>query len=354
MAIDDIHTGTVRAVSRQLIERPEPWILGFSGGKDSSCVVKLVYQALLCTKRRLRAVTVLYCDTGVEIPIVRAFVWQTLTALAIEARKDGIPLKCDGAAPRREDRFFFKVIGRGYVPPTNKFRWCTDRLRIRPIQAFINKRYLGSKIIALGIRKGESHERDRTIARHRTSQDFFSKQEGCPDTTIYTPILNYNVADVWNVLAKNSSPCAIDSDRLMRLYRHANGECPIVREATSIPCAGSRFGCWTCTVVRKDRAMEGLITAGYSGLRPLLEFRNWLSSIRDDARMRWPIRRNGAAGIGPFTLAARRTILDRLLATQRAVGLQLIAPGELQAIKQEWNNDRRCEDSLALNSQLQN
>jgi DNA sulfur modification protein DndC len=93
--------------------------------------------------------------------------------------------------------------------------------------------------------------------------------------------------------------------------------------------------------------MEGLIASGYAGLRPLLEFRDWLSSIRDDAQLRWRVRRNGATGMGPFTLAARRTILDQLLATQRAVGFQLITPDELEAIKQEWKTDRRFEDSLA-------
>jgi DNA sulfur modification protein DndC len=347
MATPTVQAATVRAISHSLVEHPEPWVVGFSGGKDSSCVVKLVYQALLRAKRRHTSVTVLYCDTGVEIPLIRTFVWQTLTALAIEAGKDGIPLKCDVAAPLPQDRFFFKVIGRGYVPPTNKFRWCTDRLRIRPIRAFINRRQVGPKVIALGIRKGESQERDRTIARHRTSRDLYSKQEGCPGAVIYTPILNYSVTDVWTVLANKWSPRAIDSDRLMALYRHANGECPIVRDPASIPCAGSRFGCWTCTVVRQDRAMEGLISSGYSNLAPLLEFRNWLNSIRDDARMRWPLRRNGSVGLGPFTVAAREIILNRLLTTQRAVGFQLIAPGELEAIKREWETDRSIEDVLA-------
>jgi DNA sulfur modification protein DndC len=347
MSFAGTHDATVRAVSRTLIERPEPWIVGFSGGKDSSCVVKLVYQALLRTKRRSNFVTVLYCDTGVEIPIVRAFVWQTLTALSIEAKKDGVPLMCDVAAPPPKDRFFFKVIGRGYVPPTNKFRWCTDRLRIRPIRAFINERHVGPKVIALGIRKGESHERDRTIARHRTKQEFFSKQEGSPEAVIYTPILNYQVSDVWSALASDSSPRSIDRDRLMALYRHANGECPIVRDPASTPCAGSRFGCWTCTVVRKDRAMEGLINSGYSGLQPLLEFRNWLVFIRDDPRMRWPVRRNGASGMGPFTLESRSKILERLLAAQRAVGFQLISPDEVKEIRKEWQRDRDFEDSVA-------
>jgi DNA sulfur modification protein DndC len=93
--------------------------------------------------------------------------------------------------------------------------------------------------------------------------------------------------------------------------------------------------------------MEGLIRSGYSALEPLLEFRNWLNCIRDDSRMRWPVRRNGAVGMGPFTLVARATILERLLSTQQAVGFQLIAPDEVEAIKQEWEADRSLEHSWA-------
>jgi hypothetical protein len=68
MATPTVQAATVRAISHSLVEHPEPWVVGFSGGKDSSCVVKLVYQALLRAKRRNTSVTVLYCDTGVEVP----------------------------------------------------------------------------------------------------------------------------------------------------------------------------------------------------------------------------------------------------------------------------------------------
>jgi DNA sulfur modification protein DndC len=337
---------TLRTVRRSLLDHPQPWIVGFSGGKDSSCVVKIIFQALLSTPQRKSSVTVLYCDTGVEIPLVRAFVWQTLTGLAVEAERAGIPLKCDIATPRLRDRFFFKVIGRGYVPPTNKFRWCTDRLRIQPIQSFIKSLETGSKIVALGLRHGESTEKDRRIARHRTENGLFSRQEGSAQTLIYTPILNYSLQDVWNVITSDLPPRSIDSRRLLTLYRHTNGECPIIRDSTATPCAGARFGCWTCTVVRRDRAMEGLIEAGHDVLRPLLEFRNWLTRIRDDPGMRWPTRRDGTIGLGPFSVAARRKILNRLLAVQRAVGFQLILPDELVAIKNEWSNDRAIETMI--------
>ena len=89
--------------------------------------------------------------------------------------------------------------------------------------------------------------------------------------------------------------------------------------------------------------MEGLIHSGHDGLQPLLDFRNWLSRVRNDHQMRWSTRRNGNVGPGPFSVAARRTILRRLLATQRAVGFQLIGSDEIKAIKNEWANDIAVE-----------
>src|SRR5205807_544949 len=152
--------------------------------------------------------------------------------------------------------------------------------------------------------------------------------------------------EVWTVLTTELPPFSIDTDRLMRLYRHANGECPMVRDSKSQPCAGSRFGCWTCTVVRRDRAVEGLVEAGYESLKPLLEFRNWLSKLREQPKQRWRKRRNGAVGPGPFTLSARRMILRRLLSVQRKVGFQLIRTDEIKAIKSEWNLDREAAEEL--------
>jgi DNA sulfur modification protein DndC len=241
------------------------------------------------------------------------------------------------------DRFFFKMIGRGYVPPTNKFRWCTDRLRIQPVQSFLKKIDGERKLVVLGLRKGESAERDKTIARHRTAESGFSLQSGSSKTLIYSPILEYSVDDVWNVLALNSRPTSIDTNRLLTLYRDANGECPMIRSPDSTPCAGSRFGCWTCTVVRRDRAMEGLIESGDDVLRPLLNFRNWLAEIRDHSHLRWAMRRNGGVGLGPFTVKARKEILRRLLIAQKAVGFQLINDQEIGAIKHEWKADTILE-----------
>src|SRR5437660_9590373 len=107
---DTLLSQTITDVRETLARYPEPWVIGFSGGKDSSCVVKLIFNALMGLKSPRAAVTVVYCDTGVEIPPVRQFVWQSLVGLAIESKKYGVNLSWHVAAPILRDRFFFKII----------------------------------------------------------------------------------------------------------------------------------------------------------------------------------------------------------------------------------------------------
>jgi hypothetical protein len=39
----------------------------------------------------------------------------------------------------------------------------------------------------------------------------------------------------------------------------SNGECPIQIDTSTPSCGNSRFGCWPCTVVDRDKASEGLL-----------------------------------------------------------------------------------------------
>jgi 3'-phosphoadenosine 5'-phosphosulfate sulfotransferase (PAPS reductase)/FAD synthetase len=92
----------------------EPWIVGYSGGKDSTAVVKLVFQSLLRVRDRHKPVTVIYCDTGVEIPMASALARKALKGLVKEARAFDLPIRARILSPPLDERFFVKVIGRGY------------------------------------------------------------------------------------------------------------------------------------------------------------------------------------------------------------------------------------------------
>src|SRR5690606_28133200 len=118
-------------------------------------------------------------------------------------------------------------------------------------------------------------------------------------------------------LSTERPPGGGDHKRLIKLYRDAGGgECPVVTAKSDAPSCGStssRFGCWTCTVVEKDRSLSGFVEAGFAEFGPLLDFRDWLVSIRNDPERRLARRRDGKVTIasngtyvpGPFNLATR-------------------------------------------------
>ena len=336
----DFNEAVVLDIQKNYSTAKLPWYLGYSGGKDSSALTKLLFIALKELKRPTKEVKIVYCDTGVEIPIVSRFVAKTLTKIRIEAIQHNIPLDITLAVPKVSDRYFVKVIGRGYPPPTNKFRWCTNRLRINPVKELLKSIPGGQGIMLLGIRKGESIARDRTILRHQTKKKNFFNQSDNPNITIYSPIVNYNVEEVWATLAYNPFPKCIDTNELMSIYKQAGGECPIIREPKSTPCSRGRFGCWTCTVVRRDRAVEGLVKEGHMELKPLLEYRNWLVEIRNNPDYRCKKRRNGQDGLGPFKLSARFEMLSKLFKAEEKSKIQLIPEEELDLIYKLWNEDK--------------
>jgi DNA sulfur modification protein DndC len=331
--------GTVSLIQKEYLSSTNPWYIGFSGGKDSSTILKLTFLALMNLKYPQKMVTVLYCDTGVDIPIFASLVKRTLASIENEANSYGIPIKTKIAIPLIQDSFFSKVIGKGYPTPTNKFRWCTDRLRIKPINSVLKSTNSKLNIVLLGIRKGESIERDKIIVRHETGKDYYFRQSDNANTKIFAPIINYSTEDVWATIAYNPIPNSINAIELMALYRHSGSECPIIKDPRGSPCGKGRFGCWTCTVVRKDKAVQSLVNEGYDQLKPLLSFRNWLVQIRDNPTYRANKRRNGQVGLGPFTLSARKEILDKLLEAEHLSGYKLLTQEESNYIEACWIED---------------
>jgi DNA sulfur modification protein DndC len=296
-----------------------------------------VFSALAEISHHHKPVNVIYCDTGVEIPTISTYVKTTIKRLGVETQSLGLPFTFTIAKPKLDDRFFVKVIGRGYPPPTNIFRWCTDRLRINPVKSVIDREL--ESIIVLGIRAGESVQRDRTIERHRTTRKHYLKHGTSGSTSIFSPIVDYSVRDVWSTLRYLHLPYSVEHEVIGKLYKDAGAECPVFREAKGTPCGKGRFGCWTCTVVRRDKSTQSLVSNGYGELEPLFNFRNWLVAFRDDKEYRCGVRRNGTQGLGPITLRGREIILDRLLTTQSQSGFCLIEDEELKRIHELWNLD---------------
>ena len=296
-----------------------PWSVTFSGGKDSTLVAHLVFDMLLSLPPMLRTRQVFFVsnDTLVESPLVVKHMRQSLAEILRAAEIFRLPVSGEITVPKLQDTFWTLLIGKGYPTPNRSMRWCTDRLKIQPTSGYILQKVNenGKAIIVQGVRKDESATRKASIESHQ------------------------------NLENSNLTP---HSD--LKLYREAaGGECPIVLSQEEAPGCGtnsSRFGCWTCTVVNKDRSLQGFVDAGKIEFAPLIEYRNWLVDIRNKPEYRQAERRNGKLTFksgkhipGPFTIKARQEMLAKLLDVQAAFGEELISQDEIDLIKQIWTED---------------
>ena len=338
-------------IQNQFSAFPSTVYIGFSGGKDSSAVVKLLYTALQKNKVSSCKFVVVCCDTGVENPIIDRFVKTTLLLIKREAREDGLRFDCEIIKPKIDQSFFVRIIGRGYPPPTNNFRWCTKDIRIRPFQSFL-KELNQERLIAVGTRVGESHQRDRSLRKSidfDSDEKFYQRQrEGFPGAILFTPIIDFNVEDVWETLVQLESPKSINIAELVRFYKDGSGECPTIRDFKDKPCSKARFGCWTCTVVRRDRSAERMILQGYNELEPYFRFRQWLLDIRNNPEYRCRYRRNGQLGPGPFNLRARMMILEKVNLLEIEIGCPVLSSHQRTRINELWERDSESADYTML------
>ncbi|WP_435947070.1 phosphoadenosine phosphosulfate reductase domain-containing protein [Dryocola sp. BD586] len=153
-----------------------PWVIGYSGGKDSTAILQLVWQALselAAEKKAHKKVHVISTDTLVENPIVALWVTRSLKQMEAAVNEQDIPLTPHRLTPAVNDRFWVNLIGRGYPAPRYKFRWCTDRLKISPSNNFIKGvvQKNGEAILVLGTRKAESNARATTMEVYENRAD---------------------------------------------------------------------------------------------------------------------------------------------------------------------------------------
>lgn len=354
----DTVVGSVRA-EYLAATQDYPWIIGFSGGKDSTVVAQAVFEALLQVppSQRRRHVHLVSNDTLVESPLVMAHLAGVQSAIAEMAKSFHLPVTVATTHPAPDKTFWTLLIGKGYPSPNQTMRWCTDRLKIQPTSRYIldNVSAHGAAIVVLGVRLDESDSRRNSINKFQNLEGSnLTPHSELQGAFIYRPIVHLTVDDVWEILGRCQPPWGGTHSDLIQLYRDAEGgECPVVLSKEEAPGCGtsnSRFGCWTCTVVEKDKSLQGFVDSGKHHFSALIKFRLWLKSIRNDSRYRSVERRNGEIRFnprgeqiqhvpGPFTIQARKMILDELLATQEEYGDTLISQDEIQRIHAIWADE---------------
>jgi DNA sulfur modification protein DndC len=328
-----------------------PWIIGFSGGKDSTMLLQIVWNALKRIEPSLltRQIYVVCNDTLVENPRIVKFINKTLKKIQKEANLNDFPIIVHQTMPNLENTFWVKLIGLGYPAPNKFYRWCTERLKIDPTTRFIKETASMNEeaIILLGTRSDESSNRAASIKKHEVKGQRLRKHL-LPNVFVYAPIKDVKTNEVWQYLNQVPPPWGGTHKELVTLYRNANaGDCPLVIDDTTPSCGNSRFGCWTCTVVNKDKSMEGLIDNGEEWMQPLADIRNFLIETRDNPeKYRQRERRDGSVHErfwGPYTFETRVEILKRILKAQKLIeaseGIELITHQEMVLIQYYWFRD---------------
>ena len=337
-----------------------PWIIGFSGGKDSTVLLTLTWLALKKIKEQTpvpfqlrRPIYVVCNDTLVENPIISSYVDDVLEQIQKAAREQDLPIFVRKTIPRLEDSFWVNVIGKGYPVPNTAFRWCTEKMKIKPTARFITEQVdeCGEAIVLIGTRKAESATRARSIKKHEIHGQRLTHHTLLKNTFVYAPIKELMLEEIWYIINAIPSPWGYDNSVLFNIYLDASAddyECPtVVTDKSHGSCGQSRFGCWVCTVVKDDKSMRSLINKGREWMQPLYDFRKQLDEERNIIENRIPFRRDGRRAVndmGPYVFGYRASILKRLLQVQyelqqKDLNIKLISDQELIAIQVNWYRD---------------
>ncbi|MFE1863273.1 DNA phosphorothioation system sulfurtransferase DndC [Streptomyces anandii] len=393
LSLDEVVNELTEEIRELYTADQVPWVIGYSGGKDSTAVLQLVWMALadLPAEQRTKTVHVISTDTLVENPVVAAWVSASLGTMQDAAQAQNLPIEPHRLTPEIKDTFWVNLIGRGYPAPRPKFRWCTERLKIKPSNSFIRSVVAahGEAIMVLGIRKAESQARARAMEKHekRRVRDRLSPNANLPNSLVYSPVEDWTNDDVWEFLMQKPNPWGYNNQDLLTMYQGASGdgECPLVVDSTTPSCGSSRFGCWTCTLVEQDKSMSAMIQNDEEKewMLPLLDLRNKLDApfghyqegdpdlppgrkapfprpdkpARDFRRMNGKVMLfNDGAIHGPYLQSYREEWLKELLQAQTWIrahapehvqNIELITLDELHEIRRIWVFDKHeVEDSL--------
>ncbi len=344
-----------------------PWVVGYSGGKDSTASLQLIWNAIanIPREKRTKTVYVISTDTLVENPVIAAWVANSLQCIEHAAQQQDLPIEAHRLVPSLENRFWVNLIGKGYPAPRNRFRWCTDRLKISASTKFIQElsEASGEAILVLGQRRGESNARDKVMDEYQGSTRARLSRNKDPRLSrvwVYLPVETWTSADVWEYIVTEPNPWGVDNQELFNIYRGAtvDAECPVVVDTTTPSCGDSRFGCYVCTMVTQDKSMQAMVQNDEqkAWMQPILMFRNTHLTTadreaRDFQRMNGQLKvLNGTLVHGPYLQEKRIILLRELLLTQKVVkeagskvgynDVELISLEELDEIRRIWVDDK--------------
>lgn len=328
-------------------ERHDHVAIAWSGGKDSTATLTVLIH-LIDTGRipQPECLHVFYADTRQELPPIQQA--AELVIARLEARNW---IKVHVVRAPLDKRFMVYILGRGVPPPNNNtLRWCTRQIKVEPMAAALSDAIAslpGTALMLTGVRQGESAIRDGRIAMScskdgaECGQGWY--QQVLPEAksirgriATLAPILHWRVCHVWDWIG-----------RAAHLPSHGEWPIAIMADAYGGDDAAdiaARTGCIGCPLTEKDTALD-IVTAmpQWAHLAPLLELKpiyRWMRLPEQRLRKAGVERlKSGAIAknpqrMGPLTLEARGTALEKILDIQRRARVDLINQEEEARIRE--------------------
>jgi 3'-phosphoadenosine 5'-phosphosulfate sulfotransferase (PAPS reductase)/FAD synthetase len=283
---------------------------GLSGGKDSTCVMVLMLEAIRRSAHRFpdRRHYITSADTTIENPIMQNHLHAVLAEIEAYAEGIGLPIEIHSVRPSLASQFVVSTVGRGTLVRTpengvrdgKRTRACADDWKVRPqgrLRAMLERGAQASGvreiISVIGNRLDESASR-RAAMLDRSEQAGIATRQAA-GTLSLSPIRDWTSDDVWTMLGCLAEPSSLPFESplapatittLSEIYRSRNGgTCGVVLgESGARAACGSRFGCAFCCVSGdRDKSMEFMMQEPeHAHLRPLNDFRNYVLAIQWD------------------------------------------------------------------------
>lgn len=377
------------------LEDLRPILVAYSGGKDSSCLLTLLWDVLieLPLEKRVKPVHIITSDTGVETPAMSKYVSRSLMKIERKAKLQQLPIEVHLVKPKMKNSFWVKVLGRGTLIPTpnTRHRFCTDALKIKPTQDKIRELIAASPVqmgeefaltLMTGSRNEESAKRRLSIAKFEYSKEsLFARHSDFKEVRVYHPLKYLTSDELWlELLNRDTLPFGVTVEELTLQYGEEILECGIKSSSGDQEsfCGGTggRVGCWTCGMVSSNDPMLLRYIAEGKNYEGLLEWKNLMLAMRNDIRYREVFPRQQYNRMfktmdmpdqldlfntdestkvvnnfetyrraeyeqyapGGMTFEGRKILLEHLLYIQERDGHSLISEDEIQTVLDAWKD----------------
>lgn len=358
---------TKKILEYYYLKDERPLCVAYSGGKDSTALVFLVLEILLELKNKnllYKKTHIINSNTLAELPPLLEHLELSLNKIREFSNIYNLDIEVHEVTPLDKHTLNVQLLGVGMPPPSLKFRWCTTKLKVSPIENQLKKLFSNGKFISIvGSKRDESNDRKKRIIKQSKINSHLKINDRFPNADNLYPLEFWNTKNIWEyIFTQNKN--IINIDFLWELYSDASNkdakECSFVGaggkhiDEGKIGCGQSRFGCWQCYVVRdNDKSLDGLLKSGYKNIELYKEYREFYwnktqtgwENTRDiyshrtqfqeffDEKYKDRIGMTKAKGI---KLSLRKIFFKKLLELNSKLSHNIITTKEIDLIQERW------------------